>query len=293
MMLNYLIACCHSADWLVAVMPHAADWTLGLSARSAQAANEAYRVRDTSYFNSLPPELAASKLYESPDASVHFMSSLYFSQREKLERIPLKGAERIENYAAAAADQQAGPTLADVLAPIAHDEAGSFSDFPMPLRPVYDLLAELQLVTEYPTLLAVDGYNRLDQMATSCAWRTKRPLHASSLLVPSLVGDLRTYGAGMVNGLMLCATTQSNATPVNVPRALRTSVAPPHRYERPHSLPAELRALLRHVGPYTGEEVQAALEFYGLAGHMQNRNLEPQLRSGELATKARDRALIF
>ena len=128
------------------------------------------------------------------------------------------------------------------------DEHGGFADFPLPLRPVYDLLAELKLVTEFPTLLAVDGWNRCatptsqtsrpaawptprrdqpeisprsahdesmmgprqarcprpageglrlhgfvrrwDQMATSTHWQTKTPLHASNLLVPSLLDDV-------------------------------------------------------------------------------------------------------
>ena len=71
------------------------------------------------------------------------------------------------------------PTLADMLAPVARDDAAAFADFPMPLRPVHDLLRELQLVTEFPTLLVVDGWNRFSQMGTACHWKTRRPLHAT------------------------------------------------------------------------------------------------------------------
>ena len=59
-----------------------------------QEANEAYRVGDSDYFKAVPPELAGSDLYESPDASALLLQSVYFSQRGKLERITIK--ERAE-----------------------------------------------------------------------------------------------------------------------------------------------------------------------------------------------------
>ena len=71
MILNYVIAAMQRAGWLVAVMPHAADWTLGLSARAPGFANEAYRVSDPAFFTQVPPELEGSELYENPDASAH------------------------------------------------------------------------------------------------------------------------------------------------------------------------------------------------------------------------------
>ena len=37
--------------------------------------------------------------------------------------------------------------------------------------------------------------------------------------------------------------------------------------------------------PYKHSEVQAALEFYALAGHCQNPALDAQLRTGELGSK--------
>ena len=78
--LNYVIAALDSAGWLVAVMPHAADWTLGLSARSMQSPNEAYRVTDSNFFSHVPPELEGSALYEAPDATANFLISFYLSQ---------------------------------------------------------------------------------------------------------------------------------------------------------------------------------------------------------------------
>ena len=209
MVLNYVIAAMQSAGWLVAVMPHAADWTLGFSGRSAQAANEAYRVGDPSFFSHAPPALEGTALHENPEASAHFLLSFYLSQRDKLATIPIKDEERRAHYASAAADPAVGPTLADMLAPVVRDSYQAFSDFPMPVRPVHDLLRELQSVTEYPTLLVVDGWNRWSQMATSCQWRTKRPLHASDLLVPSMCGGDLGYGEGMARGVMLCATTRA------------------------------------------------------------------------------------
>ena len=286
MSLNYALACAHRAGWLVVAMPHAADWVLGLGSRSAEAAHEAYRVGDATYFSSPPPELEGSDLYESPDASYNFMLGLYLSQKDRLAQVVIKGGERIEHYASAALDQQLGPTLADMLRPVATDQTSAFADFPLPLRPMHDLLTELRTAVELPTLLAVDGYNRFDQMSSACGWRTKVPLHASQLLVPSTLGDMREYSSSMQRGLMLCATTSSVA-PARVPMALRRRFPPPHQYSRPHTLPPGLRRTMRRVSPYSPRQVQAALELYGLVGHLANAGLEGQLRSGELATKVR------
>ena len=61
-------------------------------------------------------------------------------------------------------------------------------------------------------------------MATSCQWRTKRPLHASDLLVPSMCGGDLGYGEGMARGVMLCATTQNGGSPPGVPGRLRLKI---------------------------------------------------------------------
>ena len=166
--LNYVLAAMQRAGWLVAVMPHAADWTLGLSARCATSANEAYRVTDPNYFSQVPPELEGSSLHDNPEATTHFLLSFYLSQREKLETIPIKDEKRRAFYADRAADPAFGPTLADIISPVARDAHQGFADFPMPIRPAHDLLRELQSVTEYPTLVVVDGWDRWSQMATSC-----------------------------------------------------------------------------------------------------------------------------
>jgi len=283
--LNYVLSCCQQAGWLVVAIPHAADWTLGLGSKSAQFANEAYRVTDPAYFTQVPPELEGSTLYENPEASAHLLISTYLSQRSKLAQVRLKGPERIEHYAPVAADQNVGPTLADMLASYVQDTHGGFSDFPMPLRPVFDFVAELQLVTELPTLIAVDGHNRWDMMATSCHWQSKTPLHASDLLVPSLLGGLHKYGASMANGVMVGAVSHGGAHPPGVPLALRKHIPPPHDFHRPHSLPRELQALLRTARPYSPLEMQRALDFYALTGHIANKGLEAQLRNGELKIK--------
>ena len=289
MVLNYVIAAMQSAGWLVAIMPHAADWTLGFSGRSAQAANEAYRVGDPSFFSHAPPALEGTALHENPEASAHFLLSFYLSQRDKLATIPIKDEERRAHYASAAADPAVGPTLADMLAPVVRDSYQAFSDFPMPVRPVHDLLRELQSVTEYPTLLVVDGWNRWSQMATSCQWRTKRPLHASDLLVPSMCGGDLGYGEGMARGVMLCATTQNGGSPPGVPGRLRKYYPPPPEFHRPHKMKEEpkFHGRVREVGPYRLDELQATLEFYALTGRMANPAIDGQLRTGELATKVR------
>jgi len=283
--LNYLLSCCQQAGWLVVALPHAADWTLGLGAKSAQFANEAYRVSYPAFFTQVPPELEGSELYENPDASAHLLISTYLSQKPKLEQVLIKQPARIEHYASAAADQQRGPTLADMLAPYVTDEHGGFSDFPMPLRPVYDFLHELPLVTELPTVLAVDGYNAWEGMASSCHWHSQVPLHSSQLLVPSLLGDMPSYGGSMANGVMIGAVAHGGAQPPGVPSALRKHIPPPHNYQRPHSLPPNVRKLLRSVRTYNPTEMQRALEFYALTGHIANKGLETQLRSGELSVK--------
>jgi hypothetical protein len=283
--LNYTIAALHSAGWLVAVFPHAADWTLGLSARSAQHANEAYRIDDPNFFTQVPPELEGSELHESPDASAHFLISFYLSQHEKLSAIPIKGVERRKHYADAATDPSVGPTLADMLRAFVSDTHNAFSEFPMPARPMYDLLAELQSVTEFPTAMIVDGWNRWDQMATSCRWRSRVPLHSKELLVPSLLGADFTYGAKMQRGVMLCATTHAGAKPPGVPRALRKRVPPPQDWHDPHSLAPDTRQAVRMVRPYSRTELQNALDMYALLGHLRNAELAEQLRTDELATK--------
>ena len=103
--------------------------------------------------------------------------------------------------------------------------------------------------------------------------------------VPSLLGDMLGYGGGMANGLMLCATTHGGATAVGVPQAMRKQIAPPPDFRKLHALPPELRALMRRVKPYGQLELQRALDLYAYAGHLANRGLEGQLRSGELASK--------
>jgi len=70
-----------------------------------------------------------------------------------------------------------------------------------------------------------------------------------------------------------------------VPLALRKHIPPPHDFHRPHSLPRELQALLRTARPYSPLEMQRALDFYALTGHIANKGLEAQLRNGELKIK--------
>lgn len=290
MVLNYVLAAMQTAGWLVAVVPHAADWTLGLSAKSATSSNEAYRITDASYFSSVPPELSdAHDLYDNPESSANFLISLYLSQKDKLAQIPLKGEERRAFYAQYAEDPAAGPTLADLLGSYARDMHNGFAEFPMPVRPVYDALAELQLVTEFPTLLVVDGWNRWSQMATSCHWRSKRPLHASDLLVPATCGGDLSYGRNMARGVMLCAATFAGAQPPGVPLRMRKHIPPPPDFTKPESLrvkdPRFAGGVLRKVERYSLREMQAVLDFYALTGHMSNPLLNQQLRTGELATK--------
>ena len=111
------------------------------------------------------------------------------------------------------------------------------------------------------------------------------PLHSSQLLVPSILADAHEYGSRMANGMMLVATTDGGASPPGVPRALRWRVPPPHDYDEPRELPPSMAAGLRHIAPYGRVEMQRALEFYALCGHLANRGLEMQLRNGELAIK--------
>lgn len=151
---------------------------------------------------------------------------------------------------------------------------------------MYDFLAELQLVTEVPTMLAIDNHNLWEMMASSCRWHTKRPLHSSELLIPSMLADMHGYGRQMANGVMVCATSRGGGVrPKGVPQALRKHYPPPHDYSKPRTLPAATRDLLREVPPYGPAELQRALELYALTGHLQNAELQSQLRTGELSTK--------
>jgi len=287
MVVNYVLAALHGAGWLTAVVPHAADWTLGLSARSAQFANEAYRLGDANFFRDLPHDLDASELYESPDVTAHFLISFYLAQKDKLANIPIKDEERRVHYASTATDPAAGPTLADMLGGFVRDSQSTFADFPMPARPIYDLLCELQLVTEYPTAIVIDGWNHWQQMATACHWRSRVPLHAQELLVPSLLGDVEKFGSQMKRGLMICATTHGGVQPPRVPPRLRKRVPAPYDFRKLQSLPRGVRDTLRQVQPYSLREVQSALEMYALTGHISNAQLSSQIDDGSLAVKVR------
>ena len=64
---------------------------------------------------------------------------------------------------------------------------------------------------------------------------------------------------------------------------------PPPNFKKPDQLlrtdPRFRGGRLRVVAPYGLQELQAALEFYALTGHIANPLLEQQLRTGDLAAK--------
>jgi len=281
--LNYALACCHQAGWLVVCMPYAADWTLGLGGRSMLWGNEAYRLSDTSYLNRLPPQLEGRDLYENPDASVNFLISHGLAQQDKFAQIKIKDPERIAYYGELMGCSE--PTLADLLRSVVQDEHNSFEEFPVPVRPAYDFIMELRTATELPVLLAIDGWNRFHQMTSAKEWNKSIPLHAQQMMVPNILGDLHAFGSGMENGLLLCAVTNSSASPPGISKGLRKRWPQPYHFHRPQTLPEEMQRMLRNVDPYSSLEVQRALEFYAFAGHLQNPGLEAQLETGELRTK--------
>ena len=214
--LNHAIACCEQAGWLVVVVPSATDWTHGLDGRDTVAPCEAYRITDREYFTHvLELEAAAEEAaaaaeaegdhwakaaavtYEAPDASANFLVALAFSQMEKLDKLPVKDAERRAHYARPGGGE---PSLGDMLRKFSRDECAApaqfgaipprnsltrlsvalcrykgFAEFPMALRPVHDLLRELQTVTDIPVLVAVDGWNRWHQMSGARVAATGAP----------------------------------------------------------------------------------------------------------------------
>ena len=94
----------------------------------------------------------------------------------------------------------------------------------------------------------------------------------------------------MARGVMVCATTHAGAKPPGVPLRLRKSVPPPPEFRKPAALRQDARfngGRLLVVPPYSHTEVQAALEFYAVAGHVSNPALGEQLRTGELANKVK------
>ena len=280
------MSCCNQAGWLVVTMPYAADWTMGISAKTVQWPNEAYRITDTTFLKHVPPALAdaADDLYDAPDASLNFLLGHALSQTDRFEQIKIKDPERIEFYAPHAADA-GSPTLADLLRFVPHDGANSFEEFPVAVRPLYDFLEELKTATEVPVLLVIDGWNRFHQMASSTQWDTSTPLHAQKLMVPRLLSDLDGFGGQMANGLMLCGITRSSARPFKVPKRMRKHVKPPLDFSKIDTLPTAVQKGLRHVGPFSLTETQRALEFYSYAGCLQNAGLEASLRTGDLGRK--------
>ena len=137
-----------------------------------------------------------------------------------------------------------------------------------------------------PVLLLVDSWNRMDQMSSCKKWRSYEGLHAREMLVPSMLGaDHMPYGEGMVRGLMLGGITFDSATPPSVPKGLRKRWPQPTAWHNPASLPEELQSRVRAVPPYSHLELQQTLDFYAHVGHLQNRDLAPQLYSGKLMHK--------
>jgi len=283
--LNYAIATCQEAGWLVVNIPWAADWTLGIDARDPRWPNEAYRVADDEIFKQRPPELHESTLYDNPEASTHLLISTYLSQRPKLERIAIKCPERRAVYMEHARDKESGPTLADVLALVSTDTYDAFSDFPIPLRPIHDFLAELKTATELPVLLVIDSWNTWDFCCSSLAWQERNPLHAQQMLVPHHLSSANDFGGQMQNGTTLCALSWSAPFAPKLTSAMRFNWPPPPNWREPASLPDRLRSRLVEVPRYSSAELQQCLDFYAHIGHLRNRRLEPQLRSGELRRK--------
>ena len=127
-----------AAGWLVVVVPSATDWTHGLDGRDTVVPCEAYRITGE-YFTHVPPELeaaaeeaaaaaeaegdhwakAAAVTYEAPDASANFLVALAFSQMEKLDKLPVKDAERRAHYARPGGGE---PSLGDMLRKFSRDE---------------------------------------------------------------------------------------------------------------------------------------------------------------------------
>jgi len=140
-------------------------------------------------------------------------------------------------------------------------------------------------VDEMPVLLLVDGWNRFEQMTSCKKWRSDEGLHAQQLLVPAMLGDVQAYGGGMARGLMLCGLTFDSAMPPSVPKGLRKRWAQPTAWHAPQSLPDGLRGLVRSVPPYSQRELQQTLDFYAHVGHIQKRDLAPQLYDGSLMHK--------
>ena len=218
---------------------------------------------------------------------------------------PTAATPVVRHHASAASDAAVGPTLADMLAGYVRDASNGFNDFPMMMRPIYDVLAELQLVTEYPTAVVVDGWNVWDGMASSCQWQSRIPLHSSQLVVPSLLGTDLSYGKKMQRGLMLCGLSHGGIKPAGTPKRLRKHFPPkrdwlnvpaPGQPKRPpyskhrreeEVLPPQLEAALRHVSPYSVAEVARSLDYYALVGQVQNSGLDTQLRTGAAAEKVK------
>jgi len=289
--LNYVIAAAQQADWLVVNIPRASDWTLGLGAKSTQAPNEAYRVTDRAYFKEIPAHIESDAgwggVYENPEATTNLLISIYLSQKSKLRQIKIKDERLRSHYAQGENGHSVEPTLADMLAPVAHDRYNAFNEFPTPLRPVLDFFDELQRVTEYPVLLVIDGWNHWQHLTNTKHWHSSRPLHAQELLVPRIFGDVLDYGSRMQNGVMLCAVSHAGASRRSLPRQMRKDFLPPidWRLDNLGGRAPSLLPCVRKVPAYSACELQRALEFYALAGHMRNQGLQEQLRSGSLRRK--------
>jgi len=226
-------------------------------------------------------------LYENPEATSNLLISIYLSQKSKLQKIKIKDEGLRSHYAQAMSNGLTEPTLADMLALVAHDRSNSFSEFPMPLRPVIDFFDELQRVTEYPVLVVIDGWNSWQHLSNTKHWHSSRPLHAQELLVPRIFGNMLDYGSRMQNGVMLCGISHAGASRPSLPRQMRKDFVPPIDWRlndlggrAPNMLPC-----VREVPAYSASELQRVLEFYALAGHMRNQGLQEQLRSGSLRRK--------
>eukprot|EP00455_Lapot_gusevi_P018984 TRINITY_DN2045_c0_g1_i1.p1 TRINITY_DN2045_c0_g1~~TRINITY_DN2045_c0_g1_i1.p1 ORF type:complete len:634 (-),score=192.09 TRINITY_DN2045_c0_g1_i1:35-1936(-) len=218
-----------------------------------------------SYHYLLVPSESHPGKFDQPELAMFFFRDLLELDAEKLKQIKLKGDYRNppvdtvnfneRHINLCAEDKRGYPFFQD-------DGTGSLYDLVKygadnriyAVRTVEHFLKELDAVTEFPVLLAMDGIN-----AYHCATGynhpdTFKPLTAEQLTFPSLLSKFFTKGPS--NGVSVCAFTSK--VPNKVPMTPSSVISFEPR-------------------PYTSSELTFAIFHYALADVFSNQIIDAQL----------------
>eukprot|EP01088_Endostelium_zonatum_P010600 TRINITY_DN240_c1_g1_i1.p1 TRINITY_DN240_c1_g1~~TRINITY_DN240_c1_g1_i1.p1 ORF type:complete len:658 (-),score=136.52 TRINITY_DN240_c1_g1_i1:36-2009(-) len=205
--MNQIVLWARRNGWLVLWVPNGEAWT--------------GRDKDPEIDNRIKRGVHKYHLFEQPHVAQRWARNLIKAHKTQWKNCRIKGTyeENIDFVFKPAHHDKTKPTLEQVI-------KGS----PQVPATLYDLLdfaanntyhaceaiqlfrRELNMVTEYPILIAIDGYNRLHDGSPMFFdpdiegfWPAK--LHAQRLVLSHIFGDPKDHG--LINGTMVCSMTNS------------------------------------------------------------------------------------